>query len=306
MEEWMEKYRELLFDSDQSLFFTVLAARLKFAHMPDRLYKYRCFSENHIDALKKGVLYFTATNKLNETKEANIYITDQAEAPYYQSAYNEWRLVFGWPAAKVSSYLDLICKSVSAIIGQNVDIEELKRNPLLEAFNQQDRIRTKELFEKEQATARARYSVCCFSKNNNSNKMWSHYADGHTGFCIEYGFKTFGLDDLTTAYLFPVMYVKDNRLFIDDLDQIDGNKALLAASIKEEEWKYEEEWRYILPVREDGRALAMPKPTAIYLGERASEQNAIIIKEYCSDNAIPAYRMKYNQQNNMIEAYEEL
>ncbi|MMZ71396.1 hypothetical protein D1872_347690 [compost metagenome] len=36
--------------------------------------------------------------------------------------------------------------------------------------------------------------------------MWSHYADGHTGFCLEYNFKKPDREEILTRALNPVMY----------------------------------------------------------------------------------------------------
>lgn len=34
--------------------------------------------------------------------------------------------------------------------------------------------------------------VTCFSESNDDTLMWSHYAEGHTGFCVEYDFHGLG------------------------------------------------------------------------------------------------------------------
>lgn len=44
--------------------------------------------------------------------------------------------------------------------------------------------------------------------------------------------------------MFPVIYVEDNRIFIDDIDLTDGNTGLYAASLKvKSEWSYQQEYK---------------------------------------------------------------
>ena len=48
--------------------------------------------------------------------------------------------------------------------------------------------------------------VVCLSEVYDSMLMWSHYAQNHTGFCIEYDFKE---SDMLYKHLYPVIYTKD-------------------------------------------------------------------------------------------------
>ena len=50
--------------------------------------------------------------------------------------------------------------------------------------------------------------VVCLSEVYDSMLMWSHYAQNHTGFCIEYDFKE---SDMLYKHLYPVIYTKDNH-----------------------------------------------------------------------------------------------
>ena len=111
--------------------------------------------------------------------------------------------------------------------------------------------------------------------------MWSHYAKNHTGFCVQYDFKSLGYNCHLTRLLFPIFY--SNKIFaIDDyihntqpqfydvhssyLDGIDLSKIIVGSQLehlkgnnksnnmfpiyaalkKYEGWKYEKEWRYVL------------------------------------------------------------
>jgi hypothetical protein len=45
---------------------------IKHPHVPARLYKYREFSEAHLDALKRGVLFVSSVDKFNDPYELSF------------------------------------------------------------------------------------------------------------------------------------------------------------------------------------------------------------------------------------------
>jgi hypothetical protein len=78
-----------------------------------------------------------------------------------------------------------------------------------------------------------RYVVSCFSTGYKSHLMWSHYSDHHKGICLEYDIGDI-IDDIH-----PCIYT-------DDLAQFDwSNNSKVLAIVKNTEWAYETEWRYV-------------------------------------------------------------
>jgi hypothetical protein len=133
------------------------------------------------------------------------------------------------------------------------------------------------------------FRVACFSEFNRNEgfkkdiQMWSHYADNHKGFCVEYDLSllkettVFSLDDheyyreqpqylderLRAAIkggLFPVIYTssrvnipisKLRKVRIDEIGDLRHNSdigAILYKTyiVKSANWNYEKEWRIIL------------------------------------------------------------
>jgi hypothetical protein len=58
--------------------------------------------------------------------------------------------------------------------------------------------------------------ICSFSETPDSIIMWSHHADQHRGFCIEYGVEDLPPSDGFVRMLFPVVY--SERLFRTELE----------------------------------------------------------------------------------------
>ncbi len=136
--------------------------------------------------------------------------------------------------------------------------------------------------------------VCCFSENVRSTTMWSHYADNHRGFVIEY--ETASLPKEYRAALFPVSY----RESVPNTDEIfvERTKAnlfwrIVAACIKALDWAYEREWRMItwntaFTEKSKGSAhpIKMPKPSRVLLGAKINASDRHLIEHLCRTKGI--------------------
>lgn len=85
--------------------------------------------------------------------------------------------------------------------------------------------------------------VVCLSEAYNSMLMWSHYAQNHTGYCIEYDFEE---NDMFYKHLYPIMYTKD-RYVVSKTDMINENTEWIYRTTcrKADVWSYEKEWRIV-------------------------------------------------------------
>lgn len=142
----------------------------------------------------------------------------------------------------------------------------------------------------------ALFSVSCFSESPLNILMWSHYADKHRGFCVEYDLKNvfdeYGYDQLFC----PVVYSKKrvsvllnskNRRKYKGYD-INIVHAFDSLFIKSKIWSYEKEWRKI--VLDDNDIVKFNNDihiSRVYLGANISDDNAKMIKEICREQKIP-------------------
>jgi DNA-directed RNA polymerase subunit RPC12/RpoP len=86
--------------------------------------------------------------------------------------------------------------------------------------------------------------VFCLTEANDNILMWSHYADGHRGFCIE--FERSESNELGGESCVPVIYPKDNAVPNFKLKALAERKAFARiATTKAKLWVYEKEWRMI-------------------------------------------------------------
>lgn len=160
--------------------------------------------------------------------------------------------------------------------------------------------------------------VSCFLEDIRSILMWSHYADYHKGFALEYDFKNNQNNIKLVDDIFPVMYSREpynakeivSAYMLQELGFdakiSDCNYWLKAVLYKASEWSYEKEWR-LLKNRDDSSSLFTSVdlfPSAIYYGCKIDDNcysllhnisRMLNIKEYkmqmSEDNK--SYRMKY-------------
>lgn len=128
--------------------------------------------------------------------------------------------------------------------------------------------------------------VTCFAERPDNILMWSHYANKHTGFCVEYDFSK--LKSLEAKLmLFPVIYSKKRPMLpmelfdFSDLSNVklrDGNlpipEIVEALLTKSDIWQYEEEWRVVCFLRNlNEQKLIENMASKVYLGTNIDKED---------------------------------
>lgn len=144
--------------------------------------------------------------------------------------------------------------------------------------------------------ARQGMGICSLSELKDSEEMWTNYADGEKGYCIEYDLQ--GYENVNL--LFPVVY-QDNRetnivinmiaAFIGQMiigmsyGQIKADRSQFMRMFltKDTKWAYQKEWRLLGDAYDK-----LPAPTihAIFLGKNMDDQNKKQMIDYCQAHNI--------------------
>lgn len=155
--------------------------------------------------------------------------------------------------------------------------------------------------------------IACFSEQYDSMLMWGHYAQGHTGICVEYETPLFCSLLMESVFppnyapignnisLLPVVY-RDERYdyslgivnYYKNLSYLRSNldackkkldcwRDFRISCFKSKEWEYEKEWRLIESVIDCANtprfhSIPFGKMTRIFLGCRISELNKKIVR----------------------------
>lgn len=121
-------------------------------------------------------------------------------------------------------------------------------------------------------------NLCCFTEKEIDDPegilLWSHYADGHKGFCVEFDSTTIPLN-LTHRIVYTEVYPEADFPLLNDLQML---VFLLTKSYR---WKYEQEFRSIIvkddeyPFTHDNDSIFLrgDEIKNVYLGNRMEDEN---------------------------------
>ena len=167
-------------------------------------------------------------------------------------------------------------------------------DPKLSKSAEQIDVFLKNLEEQIQEKLNETFYVGCLAADYKNRLMWSHYADEHRGFCIEFDFSRVSDDCLPM----PVIY-SDERVKIPWAPTNDPSKEQIqfitesfmkALLTKDSVWKYEHEWRMLIRAGQD-RFVNMPPVSCVYIGALCSEENKQKLITIAEDRGIPLKQM---------------
>ena len=141
------------------------------------------------------------------------------------------------------------------------------------------------------------FGVSCFSTSKSEILMWSHYADKHRGFVIEYDLRSFITRHPITPFITPVVYSKNrtiseiflkNDIVKDTLSsEMIGEDIIKGLITKSKIWSYEKEWRIINVIQDpNGQLLSFPYAKWVYVGSEMSSPHIEILKNLCAQKNI--------------------
>ncbi|HEX6901987.1 MAG TPA: DUF2971 domain-containing protein [Thermoanaerobaculia bacterium] len=118
------------------------------------------------------------------------------------------------------------------------------------------------------------YGLYCLSETFDNILMWSHYADNHQGFCLEFSSRE------PQSSPFPVSWrityqkdrpIVDTTVTVDDINtDLIVRRGLLTKSL---DWAYEKEWRALETKGTGPRVLPEGLITAVILGAKMKAED---------------------------------
>lgn len=145
--------------------------------------------------------------------------------------------------------------------------------------------------------------IFCLSEVNDDILMWSHYANGHTGVCLEYSTsnsKLFGCE------ITKIEYAEDYPFF-SNRDEINMEWTKKFISTKSKRWEYEKEWRIFY--KEHGLQQASNEElTGVILGAAISKEHLNKVVTWTKFRSTPTRIFKTHLSKDqfqiVIEPYE--
>jgi len=283
------------------------------------LYRYRQFSERSIENLVNEQEWQSYPSEFNDPFDASIKIdyTLLSKKLFLERNINPMLEKLEGLGVKVSDeQIKTIRKSDDPLyaflkhVAQYDKVLNGKEDEFAKLLSEQALKQTKSKFDQFRQRFQNGYLVVCFSELKDSILMWSHYAINHTGFCIQYNFQELGSFSPLSRLLNPVIYTDElfdaTHYVLQPLIRKDhsfNNLFGIFSSIsKSNAWEYEKEWRTVFPLGPNAsledRLIRVPKPKALYLGAKASEENTQKLKEIAIIKNITLYQIRLSETSH--------
>lgn len=140
--------------------------------------------------------------------------------------------------------------------------------------------------------------VVCLSEINNNILMWSHYAEGHAGFCIEFERTDDNNNELGNRDLcLPVTYDSAEVPTFDPQQLKNKKSSSKIVRTKAPDWSYEIEWRLIKPHEKANALIPLPaKITSLIFGCEMDNTRRHTVANILLDNVLYFEAIKRKDQ----------
>ena len=143
-----------------------------------------------------------------------------------------------------------------------------------------------------------RFRVCCFTTSPYSMLMWSHYANLHKGFCIEYEIPNYSNENAHLFHnLYPVIYSEQRKSVLPYCLNALTNKDVTDYALwgmykyglltKSMDWKYQDEWRLVsydtMLSQDEEYNCRFFDIKKVYLGSKMDKAERLKIIKSCKD-----------------------
>lgn len=299
MSNWKSNFYDLFFNKPNS---HIKEARLlKNNNIPSSLYKLYRPNEHAFQNLFSNTVWMDNPCNFNDPHDSSIYLDFNSQLgklttfllkdkPLIGKYLTNEELLEFKEINDIQSFSTKLVKILAKKSGINVELGKLV-TVVKEVFEERSREMSKSFCD----ALKNGYKVACFTEDIYSTLMWTHYAENHKGFAVEYDFSSLSEADCRKNMLYPVYYSNEFKV-IEDL--FSNNEKLfligIEASIrKDSQWSYESEWRLInnLSAEEPPQNYNVPPIKNVYLGKNIDQKNKNEIIKFCDLKKIEHHQM---------------
>ncbi|MBJ6799739.1 DUF2971 domain-containing protein [Geomonas propionica] len=241
--------------------------------VPKTLYRYRSLNQYSLCELIHSEFYFASPQEFNDPYDCKNMFSFEGTTD------NDWRLF-------LNRFLEVNRPELTAKERkQQIDLvlqggEHRSREKVAEQFDVWGKILEKQSSE---------LGILCLSKTHTDILMWSHYANNHKGYCLE-----FDANKLRELFFCGEVVYKDNYPRFSEFVRANLNGIAQTFTLtKSKHWKYEQEYRLIVQPngRQDkpGDRIFPYNPNAligVIFGCQMSEKDKLTIRQILKDKPV--------------------
>ena len=309
----------------------------KMEHIPKSVFKFYPFNHNSLKCVETNAVFMNDPNNFNDPFDC-VLCANQRE--YLKQALVDYlietdavnrgvlsleelnKLKYSycgdWENVNVYSTFN----SVVSHLCYDANLKEFRKGSELYSFEIKYKQRMKEL-RKSVVRVTSFANISKF-KLTSYMELWSHYAQNHEGFCVEYDLTKPIMDNkensMVLGGLLPCeygvrqiilsnrkVYKYVNKIPFTTYEQMEFDKSILLSFLtKSSSWKYENEWRLLLPIdicSIYGNMIPFFPIKAIYIGCRMPIDNQEYLYRFAQRKNIDIYNMTMHEYNFKLEDY---
>lgn len=312
-DSWKGKFISILSEQNITVEHINKAFDIKNKNLPKSVFKYRSVDEFSLSNLETDHVWCSSPDQYNDPYDTALtFSPDVLRKHITRSNFYKYleqlghKNVFSENEIKRAEMsLDPLV-ALFALLGEKFS-ENANGQYLQKQIHEQLKAANSEMVVNFTKSLQRDMAICSFSETNDSIVMWGHYAQKHTGFCIEYDLDQLTRDDIRRRFIYPVIYTERlldvTQYFLSahkDKNNFNNLFCILSAIYKSKDWQYEKEWRFIHPIGDVVNKYPMPKPKTIFIGSRISKEDSDKIKKIGKDKGIPVIQMEISNSEYKI------
>ncbi len=270
-----------------------------------------------IDLLFSNESYLKLTESALENPQHKDFIIKAAQHDMHIKIERNPDESFNNEGTESFQLFDFFNLVIDSLVGKENNILELTE--IKKKFNEI----SVSTMQKSRKTISEQCKVTCLSERMDSPLMWSHYANKHYGFCLEYDFtysyiKNYPDLQMAQIMLLPVIY-SDKRPLLSKI--LTNPKVLLEYNktkkvpveflksivygllFKSTDWSYEKEWR-IIGINMARPFMKLPPARKLFLGANIEKGTKERLIEIATKKHIPVYQMFLSPDRYKFEYYK--
>ncbi|HIF9075994.1 TPA: DUF2971 domain-containing protein [Photobacterium damselae] len=249
-----------------------------------KLYKYLPDSEGSLKVLLDGTLKFSSYDEFNDPFDCIVDYDVKSSIEYIKSRPELFKAAGDQNNLSPAKRLQM----------KNVMLKAIEKSLISGKLNND---------------ISSKWGICCLSSICDNILMWSHYADNHRGFIVEFSTEQQkqGMVNNPEYYLasWPIKYSKEmphRSLSTRDFDGV--QEQFLTKSL---DWEYENEYRCINHIKGAGvYKFDTSMITAVVVGVKMSEERALEIEKIVDELSLKIGKKIIFKRASMVKGKYEL
>ena len=204
-------------------------------NIPSQLFRFRRCNIDTLISLEQGTIPVCIADKFPDKYDSTVFYDNKSLDKRMKEAYHLIipNMINSFKNDPSSFPVNPITSKIKELIERNLSNDAIEAK-LWDAFKQSYGD-WKEHTEKQQQWARLNKAtkLACFTENVTSKFMWDAYAEGYTGFALEYDFRNWEVltKNSHAVCLFPIIYTSQKMDATEIIDRISGKNFLMSNNV---------------------------------------------------------------------------